>query len=428
MRIESIHIKNFRGISEAVDIHLKPITLFVGPNSSGKSTVIHALAALSQTAKIANDTRPLVLDDEYASVHLGRFIEVIHSKSYADSICLGLKLKDVLMRDYLDKQSKPAPTEVAVEFEFKSTTRTQKISIENAKVRAGANTYSIKKKLSKYTVEHDQTQTVAVCSLRSGFTIEERDFLSRRDGEGHLKFWPLVVAQRMVNDLLRKTSYLGPFRMPPQRQYPTRGASPAEVGAQGEFTATLLANEIMQSQSRVHINQIATWMALLGIGKKLDVSRLASSHLFDVNVTLNDGSSFPLADLGYGLSQALPVLAQCSFAPEHSTLLFEQPELHLHSLAVRPLAEVFIDAAKKRNLTIVAETHSPELVGQFQKELRKGNLKLEDIVVYRVSRQDGRTKVNPIQIDPEDYDIYERWEAGLSVPPLAGGNSGQSAT
>src|SRR5437899_12149322 len=118
------------------------------------------------------------------------------------------------------------------------------------------------------------------------------------------------------------------------------GAPPTEVGSQGEAAATLLANEAMQSQSRLHINQIARWMDLLGVGKRLDVSRIASSHLFDVNVTLPDGSAFPLADLGYGLSQVLPVLTQCSFAPEGSVLLFEQPELHLHSLAVRPLASV----------------------------------------------------------------------------------------
>jgi predicted ATPase len=419
MKIDSIYIKNFRGISEGVTIPIKPITLFIGPNSSGKSTVIHALAALSQTAKVQNDTRPLVLDDEFASVHLGRFIEVIHSKNYGDAICLGLKMNEVMIRDLKDRQSKPAPTDVEIGFEFKSTTRTQKMFIETGHARIGNIEYNIKKRLTKYAIENVSAEKTAVCGMKSGFTFEDRDFFSNRDKNVHFEFWPLVVGQRSMNDLLKRTYYLGPFRMPPQRQYPTRGASPTEVGSQGEAAATLLANEAMQSQSRLHINQIARWMDLLGVGKKLDVSRIASSHLFDVNVTLPDGSAFPLADLGYGLSQVLPVLTQCSFASEGSVLLFEQPELHLHSLAVRPLASVFIDAVKKKNLTIVAETHSLELVGQFQRELRAGNLKLDDFVVYRVSRKDGCTHVKPIEIDANDYDIYERWEAGLSVPDQA---------
>jgi predicted ATPase len=144
--------------------------------------------------------------------------------------------------------------------------------------------------------------------------------------------------------------------------------------------------------------------------------RQGDNSVFGVNVTLADNSSFPLADLGYGLSQVLPVLAQCSFAPDGATLLFEQPELHLHSLAVRPLAKVFIEAMREKNLKIVAETHSPELVGQFQRELRQGNLKLDEIAVYRVTRENGQTVVRPIQIDPDDFDIFERWERGLSVP------------
>src|SRR5206468_4135587 len=115
--------------------------------------------------------------------------------------------------------------------------------------------------------------------------------------------------------------------------------------------------------------RIARWLKRLGLAKKLDVSRIAQSDLFDVTLTLDDDESFPLADLGYGISQVLPVLTQCSFCPEGSTLLFEQPELHLHSLAIRPLANVFIETAQEKKTAIVAETHSPELFGEFVRQM-----------------------------------------------------------
>ena len=86
MPIDKLTISNFKGIAEKTEFEIKPITLFIGPNSSGKSSCIHALAALAQTVKIANSKLPIVLDDEYAQVHLGRFIEVVHSKSYSDAI------------------------------------------------------------------------------------------------------------------------------------------------------------------------------------------------------------------------------------------------------------------------------------------------------------------------------------------------------
>lgn len=91
MTISKLRISNFKGIRETKEFDIKPITLFIGPNSSGKSTCIHALAALAQTVKLPNSGRPLVLDDEFAQVHLGRFIEVIHSKSYTDLIGIGFE-------------------------------------------------------------------------------------------------------------------------------------------------------------------------------------------------------------------------------------------------------------------------------------------------------------------------------------------------
>ena len=81
-------------------------------------------------------------------------------------------------------------------------------------------------------------------------------------------------------------------------------------------------------------------MAELGLAKKVEVFRIGNSDLFDVQVTLNDNATLPIADLGYGMSEILPVLVQCSFAPKGSTLLFEKPELHLHHLAAGKHATV----------------------------------------------------------------------------------------
>jgi len=218
-----------------------------------------------------------------------------------------------------------------------------------------------------------------------------------------------------VLEELRKTLYLGPFRQAPQRRYPTRGSNPAEVGAQGEATTTLLANEITRSRRRTHIKQISAWLAMLGLGKSLGVTRVGRSDLFDVNVTLpKEGSAFPMADLGYGISQVLPVLTQCSFAPVGATLLFEQPELHLHQLASRPLMRVFIDTIREKGAHIVAETHAPELFAQLLTELRAKTIDLKDVAVYRVSRSEGKSIFKPVAIDPDTFDVYELWEDGLT--------------
>ena len=90
MPIDTLTIENFKGISKKREFTIKPLTIICGPNSSGKSSFIHALAAFAQTTKLTASQVPIVLDDEYAQIHLGRFLDVIHSKSIKDSFSMSL--------------------------------------------------------------------------------------------------------------------------------------------------------------------------------------------------------------------------------------------------------------------------------------------------------------------------------------------------
>ena len=139
MPITSITVSNFKGISEKSDFKIRPITLFIGANSSGKSSCIHALASLAQTVKLGDKSRPLVLDDEFAQVHLGRFIEIAHSKSYKNPIELGIEVGNIEIQTPDEKISGIA----SAFYTFKSTKRTQEIFIENACLRVGGRTIQI---------------------------------------------------------------------------------------------------------------------------------------------------------------------------------------------------------------------------------------------------------------------------------------------
>jgi AAA domain, putative AbiEii toxin, Type IV TA system/AAA ATPase domain len=401
MALDSVCVGNFKGIHATQKLAIKPITVFIGPNSSGKSSAIHALAALAQTVSLPNNTRPLILDDQYAYVHLGRFIEIIHSRKYADTITLGIT--GGTSRMHVPSSSRSTFTTIegqpSAVYTFGSTRRTQDVFLKSADIDIADRSSSLRRQKNGSLVVTPSTSSRPLrVQLTSGFSLDRTSIRSRVP---YMELQPLFVAQRTLEQELRKTLYLGPFREPPQRRYPTRGSAPREVGPRGEATVTLLANEMMQSKVRKHTKQVSLWFDTLGLAKTLGVARVGNSDLFDVNITLNDDSKFPLADLGYGFSQILPVLTQLSFAPDESTLLFEQPELHLHVLAVRPLAAVFIDAIKKKKVHIIAETHSRELFGQFLKEMREGALNPKDFIAYRVIREGGCSKITQIEIDLE---------------------------
>jgi predicted ATP-dependent endonuclease of OLD family len=418
MPIDKLTISNFKGIDEKTEFIIKPLTLFIGPNSSGKSSCIHALAALAQTVKLASSKLPIVLDDEFAQVHLGRFIEVIHSKSYDDQMEIGVSLnKPGIKVEYEEaREVINSIDDIQAIYSFKSTKRTQDITMEKAEFNVGKKNLTFIKTPKDYSVSFNSNILNTKARHRSGLKLSFTPTLSptstsiEAENDQRSLFDAFVLNETIAEIILgelRKTLYLGPFRQAPLRRYQTRGSSPLEVGSQGEASVTLLANEYVQSKARTHIKEVSEWMAELGLAKKVEVSRVGNSDLFDVQVTLNDNATLPIADLGYGMSQILPVLVQCSFAPKGSTLLFEQPELHLHHLAAGKLATVLAKVAKQRNLRIVAETHSEDLFKQLLIELNTKKVSINDVIAYKVARVGGKSVFEKIIIDEDESGKFE---------------------
>jgi predicted ATPase len=155
----------------------------------------------------------------------------------------------------------------------------------------------------------------------------------------------------------------------------------------------------------------------MNLAKAVDLSRVGTSDLFDVSLTLADGDKLPIADLGYGLSQVLPVLTQCSFARKNATLLFEQPELHLHEGAARKLAPVFLETAREKSAHIVLETHSKELVYEFLGLVKQEQLAIDDIAIYVASRTGGASAYKRVVLewDGETLEVDDPWVKSLAT-------------
>lgn len=420
MSIRKLVAKNFKGISDHLEFDLAPLTIFLGQNSSGKSSCLHALAALAQTVKLGDGSRALVLDDEYAQVHLGRFIEIVHTKSYKDPMELGVWVGDhILRKPVVNKDGKAtneklAEGSVSASYTFKSTIKTQEISVSRAVIVWGDKELIVEKNGEFYTISNNQNNEKYQATLTGNFFFQLEWMSNPNDG-----FFDAYLMLRNAQDLiakeLRSTLYLGPFRISPNRRYAYRGAAPNEVGAQGESAVSLLVSEHLRSKKRDHALQICSWLDTLGLAKGVSVSRVGKSDLFDVDITLQDGVELPIADLGYGISQILPVLVQCSFASKGSTLLFEQPELHLHPAAGAKLMHVFSDVIKKK-VTILAETHSPDLIKEIFNMLRDKKISLNDVIVYDVCRTGGKSVYNKLEIYEEDgaFEIDHPWGKGLA--------------
>ena len=119
-----------------------------------------------------------------------------------------------------------------------------------------------------------------------------------------------------------------------------------------------------------------------------------------------------IADVGFGVSQVLPVLVALIVAEPGQLVYLEQPELHLHPRAQVALAQV-LAAAAKRGVRVVAETHSSLLLLAVQTLVAEGSLSPELVKLHWFTRgENGATKIDTADLDeagaygdwPEDFD------------------------
>jgi predicted ATPase len=122
-----------------------------------------------------------------------------------------------------------------------------------------------------------------------------------------------------------------------------------------------------------------------------------------------------IADVGFGVSQCLPVVVALIAAQPGQLVYLEQPEIHLHPRAQRRLAHVIKRAAEK-GVTAIVETHSALLLKEIQTLVAKGELDKDIVKLHWFQRQeDGRTKITSADLDengafgpwPEDFDEVE---------------------
>jgi predicted ATPase len=133
-----------------------------------------------------------------------------------------------------------------------------------------------------------------------------------------------------------------------------------------------------------------------------------------------------LVDVGYGVSQVLPVLVDIALADKDSTLLLQQPEVHLHPRAQAQLGTYFVRAVEL-GVNLVVETHSDQILDRVRMEVRdaargkkKKGIQPEQVLILYFERTDEGVKVHPITIGkdgglvgvPEGYrDFFLREEA-----------------
>jgi len=405
-------------------MRLAPIPGLFGTNSSGKSSLLQFLLLLRQTADAADRTQVLHFGDERSPVELGTFPEVVFGHDTARSI------------EWQLEWQLPTPLRIADPAAEASTL------FEGDSVRFSGSV--------GFRANGDEgtgrpyVQRLAYGFLGHEFAMEPSGMDAAHYALQHLgagfeftrsrgRLWPLPHPAKcygfpdqvrayyqnasFLSDLelsfesaMAGLYYLGPLRDHPKRQYSWAGDRPRDMGRRGEkvVDALLAAEESGERISRgrgkkgLTLQQrVAQWLLQLDLIESFAVRRVAKgSKLFQVLVRRDKRSpEVLLTDVGFGVSQILPVITLCYYAPEGSTLLLEQPEIHLHPNVQMGMADVFVDAVKTRKVQIVVESHSEHLLRRLQRRVADRELPLEQASLLFCRKEAGMSRLEPLQMN-----------------------------
>ncbi|MBD8096000.1 AAA family ATPase [Pseudomonas fluorescens] len=459
----NIKIKNFKAFSEWQSLTLAPITLIYGPNSSGKSSIIHSIMLLKQSLTRPSTQGGLVSNGEY--VDLGDFSSMVNGHDIKKDISFKLSYTarkttpdDILRRSsfgqshirHYDFDYAYSGTGNNSSYEGFSYLKSIHIGVTNekkapifdavfnsslkenskdplAKRLTGAKTFTLKTEDSVANYLERRTRSWEKLKLD-----DIKSVLKNTEFQSDLNFSTpsMAIVQNKPNSTFSMTSgvvlnltmgeiasdlkekfisvtYLGPLRSHPSRFYAPRGDQNESVGKLGENVARFIYEQSPEITKKINF-----WFERFEIPYELSARSIGDNvtgtviclQLKDTRSNIVVGPS----DVGFGIGQMLPIIVE-GIVRDDSVICVEQPEIHLHPRLQAHLADFIIETSKTNQWII--ETHSESLLLRLQHRIFQGLKKERISINYVEPTQHGGEIIN-IPLD-EDGDFQREFPDGF---------------
>ncbi len=412
MQLSNLNFSNFKNWKN-FNTDLKKINLFFGQNSSGKSSIIQLLLLLKQTVENKDEKVVLFFGDEKSYVNLGNFDEIINKSAKEKVLNFGMATTFLQDFDFNVKITKNIKGIVELQ-EFSSTSENILMTIHKTTLDQMYNV-SIKKKFIE-----NQPHKFKLDSIKQFFRIPFPGSLKPDD------VWPpddsykqyVEFSERGVQLLFSQMKYIGPLREFPKREYKWTGSRHSHFGSRGENTfdaiiTSLKEKEVYNSKyfnidgSLAEI--VCLWLVEFGMADDFKIEAISEEkQLYQVNVKTRGSKNWvDICDVGFGVSQILPIIALCYYAPKGSIIIVEQPEIHLHPKVQSGLGDLLIDAALSNNIQFIIESHSEHLLTRIQRRIAEEKIDDKDIKINFCNLVDGESVLEELEVD--DFGEIINW-------------------
>lgn len=416
---EWLRLENFKSHKDTGVLSLRPLTLIVGPNNAGKSSLLQSIVLLKQTLEDRSISDPLITAGPF--LDLGSFHDILRGGTKAASQTLtiefGISQRDTQAALLGDN----AEGSLSLSTTFALEEQANRVVVEHSKISLEEDV------LIEVQREGLSWNLLSVPGAqRRNFEIEFLHFVPHlqpsgkwRDGKRARQYWePVFRTQFLPHSFGRIFSdvrYVAPLRLPIPR-YSVLGKMPAqELGAGGENLLRVLRSDEDIAQNETLIELVDDWMSRrLGMLRKLRFKKIDRAGT--VRSLLGDErDGFPginIANMGQGISQLLPIVAAAAAAVGSECFVVEQPEIHLHPAAQSEMADLFVDGIRGASTRqFIVETHSEHLLLRIRRRIAEGVINPRDVAVLYVDRAEKASRVR--QLDLTRSGSFKEWPEGF---------------
>ncbi len=400
--ISAISVQGFKSIANQRRIEIRPLTILAGANSSGKSSIMQPLLLMKQTLDSTYDPGPLMLDGPNVRfTSADQFISRSRKARATKALSVAIESRDYLGRHSVKFSfgaSQGRPPEVRrLECSTTPTSRTE--APYRYHITPGMRSAELKEAARKLVPEEFRR----IYKNRQLQVVRKRIFLeiALKDYDSVNLPSPSILCVR--NDIQRVIHVPG-LRGSPERTYRKFAAvfGPEFSDTFEKYIPSLVSS--WQEGGKGEIQQLGSMFSELGLTSEVSARGISDAQAeLRVGRTLEEkqpqSDLVDIADVGFGVSQVLPVLVALLASEPGQLVYIEQPELHLHPGAQHALAKILVDAAK-RGKRLVIETHSSLLLIQIQTLVAKGYIDPKLVRLHWFSRdREGVTSIDSADLD-----------------------------
>lgn len=431
--LKKISLSNFKAFQKMDQLEIRNLTVIVGRNSCGKSSLMQSLLLLKQTLNSQNST-PLCLEGKY--LKYSSLKELSFGLPPVNTAKIGYEL-------FLTDEPNEISGKVSISYKninkdgvYMPQLAEYKVNVKSEDKEIETSFTSIPKAKSKKLFRHwikrfekEDFGTFSGAKIIFHKFLPERVLLTfetiNSEGVKELKEFKIPLFADMEDEMelnsllnsdLNNMRYLSPIRARPERAYVHYSEDTSLLNEDGSNSAHILwakrDHEVKWKNKKFKLSAaVNECIDTIGLSQAISPDKVGDI-IYKVGLKESvSGSNVSLADVGFGYSQVIPIILLGLLNSKDNLMLIEQPEIHLHPSSAGNLADLFLGFVED-DKRFVIETHSQEFINKLRlRVIQNPELKKKINIVF-VEQNIGEASIIK-QFEIDEKGMFPEWPDGF---------------